>query len=156
MKRPFLMRRLFGCLRQSVFSRLYLPQATDKKWSDLFVGASLEFAPGVNVDLSASDFMHAAIAFTGEYEHGLSRRVVELGRKGEVFVDVGANIGYFALLWAASNPRNTALAFEASPRNSQRLKSNVARNGLNEHITVFDMRLAAPRIRCRLSLGRTV
>jgi hypothetical protein len=76
MKRPFLMRRLSGRLRRSAFSRLYLPQATDKKWRDLFVGASLDFAPGVNVDLLASDFMHAAIAFTGEYEHGLSHRVV--------------------------------------------------------------------------------
>jgi hypothetical protein len=114
MKRPFLMRRLSGRLRRSAFSRLYLPQATDKKWRDLFVGASLEFAPGVNVDLLASDFMHAAIAFTREYEHVLSHRVVALGRKGGAFVDVGANIGNSALLWAASNPRNTASTFDAS------------------------------------------
>ena len=141
MKRPFLMRRSSGRLRRIVFSRLYLPQATDKKWRELFVGAPLEFAPGVTVDLLASDFMHAEIAFTGEYEPGLSRRVVELGRKGGAFVDVGANIGYFALLWAASNPRNTALAFEASPRNSQLLGSNVARNGFGERVTVFDFAL---------------
>jgi hypothetical protein len=75
------------------------------------------FAPGVNVDLLASDFMHAAIAFTGEYEHVLSHRVVALGRKGGAFVDVGAKIGNSALLWAASNPCNTASTFEASPRN---------------------------------------
>lgn len=117
MKRPFLMRRLSGRLRRSAFSRLYLPQATDKKWRDLFVGASLEFAPSVNVDLVASDFMHAAIASTGGYEHGLSHRVITLGRKGGAFVDVGANIGYFALLWAASNSRITVSTFEASPRN---------------------------------------
>lgn len=112
MKRPFLMRRLSGRLRRSAFSRLYLPQATDKKWRDLFVGAS-------------SDFMHAAIAFTREYEHVLSHRVVALGRKGGAFVDVGANIGNSALLWAASNPRNTASTFEASA--SQLTTSQVER-----------------------------
>lgn len=135
------MRNLSGRLRSSVFSRLYLPQSTNKKWSDLFVGAPLEFAPGVTVDLLASDFMHAAIAFTGEYENALSRRVVELGSNGGTFVDVGANIGYFTLLWVASAPCNTALAVEASPRNSQLLKSNVARNGFGERVTVFDFAL---------------
>jgi len=32
-------------------------------------------------------------------------------------VEVGANIGYFAALWAAMSPRARCVAFEASPRN---------------------------------------
>jgi hypothetical protein len=59
--------------------------------------------------------------FTSQIAFIFSRRTVEFGKS-----DVGANIVYFALLWAATNPRNTVLA---SPRNSQFLKFNVARNG---------------------------
>ena len=52
-------------------------------------------------------------------------------------VDIGANLGYFPLLWTASNPKNRCFAFEASPRNVEVLRRNVARNNLEDRITVI-------------------
>ena len=69
------------------------------------------------MDLVPTDVHHAAVAYTGEYEPGLSRRVAELGRAGGLFLDVGANAGYFTLIWLAANPDNRAICWEASPRN---------------------------------------
>jgi FkbM family methyltransferase len=85
--------------------------------------------------------MHAEIAFTGGYERPLSRLVVRLGTLGGTFVDVGANVGYFSLLWAASHPKNTAHAFEASPRNLPLLNQNVRANSLDDRIAVHDVAL---------------
>jgi hypothetical protein len=102
MSRPLLMRVLSGRLRRSAFHRLYLPAAD--RWRPLFTNAPLELAPDMKMDLVPSDFMHAAIAFTGEYEPELSRRVAEEGKTGGLFVDVGANVGYFPLIWATRNP----------------------------------------------------
>jgi FkbM family methyltransferase len=142
MKRPTLVRHLPMRLRGSAFHRIYLPNAGDRRWHSLFAGASLDLAPGITVDLLASDFMHAEIAFTGVYERLLSSRVAELGRKGGgLFADVGANIGYFSLIWAASNVINKALAFEAAPRCSKLLRRNIDRNNLSDRITAYDLAL---------------
>jgi FkbM family methyltransferase len=51
-------------------------------------------------------------------------------------VDVGANYGYFSLLWAAQKPGNRVIAFEASPRNQQALQLNVERNGFTGAIAL--------------------
>jgi FkbM family methyltransferase len=77
-----------------------------------------------------------SIAFTGFYELVLSRHLLTLARKGGTMVDVGAHVGYFTLLWAAANRANRCFAFEPSPRNIERLKRNVARNGFDAVIEV--------------------
>ena len=69
------------------------------------------------MDLIPTDVHHAAVAYLGEYEPDLSRRVAELGADGGLFLDVGANAGYFTLIWLAANPGNRAVCREASPRN---------------------------------------
>lgn len=102
MNRPLLIRVLSGGVRRSGFNRLYLPAADH--WGPLFTNAPLEFAPDMKMDLVPSDFMRAEIAFTGEYEPELSSRVAEEGKTGGLFVDVGASVGYFSLIWATRNP----------------------------------------------------
>jgi FkbM family methyltransferase len=140
-KAPLLLRCTSGHLRTVAFYRIYRGQAGKEKWRTLFENAPLTFAPGVDVSLIASDFMHAEIAFTGEYERRLSRLVVDLGSKGGTFVDVGANIGYFSLLWAASHPQSTVHAFEASPKNLPLLRRNVHTNNLDDQIKIYDCAL---------------
>jgi FkbM family methyltransferase len=89
------------------------------------------------MDLVPGDVISDCIAFTDVYEPRVSRRVLDLAKVGGLFVDVGANLGYFALLWAASNPYNRCLAFEASPRNVELLRRNVSRNGFESQIEVI-------------------
>jgi FkbM family methyltransferase len=139
--RPLLMRILPERLRARALNRLYRP--VDRRWSHLFAAAELLYAPEIRVELVPTDFMHVEIAFTGCYERKLTNQVVRLAKHGGVLVDVGANIGYFSLLWAASAPANRVVAFEAAPRPGMLLKRNVARNGLADRITVHATALGA-------------
>ena len=87
--------------------------------------------------LVPGDCISDVIAFTGVYELKLSRRISELARRGGILIDVGANLGYYSLMWAALNPRNKCIAFEASPRNIEILRHNISTNGLDKQITLI-------------------
>ena len=102
----------------------------------LFDEAELAFAPGIRMKLLPTDEGHGCIAVTGSYELSLTRQIVRLGERGGLMVDVGANYGYFSLLWAAQKPGNRVMAFEASPRNQQALRHNIEKNGLAEAVAL--------------------
>lgn len=121
-------------LRGSLYYRRY--RSRRDQWLELYQDAPLHFAPGYRMNLWPSDEGHSDIAFTGIYEIELSRRIAELGKKGGLMVDVGANYGYFSLLWAAARVGNRVIAIEASPRNQDALRSNLAMNGLDKRIDV--------------------
>ena len=87
--------------------------------------------------LVPGDLISYVIAFMGVYETPLTKRVADLARQGGVFVDVGANLGYFSLLWAALNKENKCYAFEASPRNIPLLNRNIRRNCFQSQLEVF-------------------
>ncbi len=89
------------------------------------------------MDLVPGDLISDCIAFTGVYDLELSRHLLQFVGRGEVMIDVGANLGYFSLLWAAANPASRCFAFEASPRTIDLLKRNVARNGLDARVQVL-------------------
>jgi Methyltransferase FkbM domain len=57
---------------------------------------------------------------------------------GQVFVDVGANIGYFTLLGGLLvGPEGRCVAVEAHPRLAELLQRNVIINGLHGHVTTW-------------------
>ena len=85
-----------------MFARFYRGRHAD--WLGLYESSCLRFAPDAAMQLVPGDVISDYIAFTGEYEPHLTRRVLALARHGGTLVDVGANLGYFALLWAAANP----------------------------------------------------
>jgi FkbM family methyltransferase len=88
------------------------------------------------MELVPGDVISDCIAFTGIWELTLTRHLLRLARRGGTMIEVGANLGYFSLLWAAAHPDNHCLAFEASPRNVGLLAQNVARNGFESQIQV--------------------
>lgn len=88
----------------------------------------------------------------GEQDQHVSRRLREQGiwepfetslllqllAPGDVFVDVGANIGYFSVLAASLvGEAGAVFAFEPDPRNYRLLEANAARNGLQHRITAI-------------------
>lgn len=97
----------------------------------------LTFAPGFVMRLQPGDVAHDSIRLNGFYELALSRSIARLGKSGGIFVDAGANYGYFSLLWLAQNNRNYCIAFEPAPDNLLPLISNLERNYLSERITVI-------------------
>jgi FkbM family methyltransferase len=88
-------------------------------------------------DLIPGDVISGCIAFNGFYELELTNQIVRHAAKGGTLIDVGANMGYFSLLWAGLNPSATVVAFEASPRNVSLLQNNVKQNHLEDRITVI-------------------
>jgi len=135
-QRPLILRYAPLTLRTKIYYRLF---RNKKRVPYLFRNAPLEIAPAIRMDPFEGDEGHGQIAFTGFYELTLSRRLCQLAKAGGVLVDVGANYGYFSLLWAAQKPGNRVVAFEASPRNLAPLKSNISRNGFDAAIEVRPM-----------------
>jgi FkbM family methyltransferase len=59
-------------------------------------------------------------------------------KPGQVFVDVGANVGYFTLLGGLLvGPGGRCVAVEAHPRLAELLNRNVIINGLHPYITTW-------------------
>lgn len=133
MSRPFPLRLAPIWLRTKLYYYFYRGKT---KRPDLFQSASLSFAPDLRMHLHPTDEGHGQIAFTGFYELALTRRIAQLARKGGLLADVGANYGYFSLLWAAQKPGNRSVAYEASPRNLAPLQSNISRNGFDTAVEV--------------------
>jgi FkbM family methyltransferase len=88
-------------------------------------------------DLIPGDEISESIAFIGFYEWDLTRKIAERAVRGGLFVDVGANMGYFALLWAGLSASGKVIAVEASPRNVALLSNNIGQNRCEDRVTVI-------------------
>ena len=121
------------CLRDAIFYRYYsnktLPPA-------LFENVALDFARGFSVDLFPTDVSHKCMAMCGYYGLPLSREIARMASGGGLLVDVGANIGYYSILWTAARRENLAIAFEANPRTLSFLGHNVNKNLLSPRIDI--------------------
>ena len=132
---PRLVRRIRPLwLREKLFYHLVL--RFSMRSAD-FDAASLEFAPPVRMRLSPTDIGHQVIAATGFYELAVSRRIASLARDGGLFVDVGANFGYYSCMWASARRDNRVIAFEVVPANLAALQENIDRNALARQIAVI-------------------
>lgn len=135
MKRPWLLQLLPDRIRLSVWARYY--RRHDNRWNALYGKSELKYAPGVYMELVPGDVISDSIAFTGIHELVLTKRVAQLAKTGGTLIDVGANLGYFTLLWLSANPENRCIAFEASPRNVALLRKNIITNGFQDRVQVI-------------------
>lgn len=72
----------------------------------------------------------------GVWEPYESSLLLSLLRPGDVFIDAGANIGYFSVLAASViGPRGRVFAFEPDPDNFRLLEANAALNDMADCIT---------------------
>lgn len=73
------------------------------------------------------------------YESSLVQRYL---KPGDVFLDAGANIGYFSVLAAACvGEGGHVYAFEPEPRNFRLLQANVELNGFGDRVTSMQVAL---------------
>lgn len=89
-----------------------------------------------------ADFIQRRIAFFGLFEPNLTYFLAAALKPGDVFIDVGANIGYFTLLAAGKvGPAGKVHAIEASPGTYELLMANLRRNGVG-NVTAVNMAVA--------------
>jgi FkbM family methyltransferase len=114
--------------------------------------------PAAAVALRIRDLSQALYLYVhGEKDQCVSRRIREEGvwepyetslllgllRPGAVFVDVGANVGYFSILAASVvGAEGAVFAFEPDPDNFRLLQANALLNGLEQRITTVQAALS--------------
>ncbi|MEO8936289.1 MAG: FkbM family methyltransferase [Burkholderiaceae bacterium] len=95
----------------------------------------------------STDLVQGYIYYFGEWEPNLTAWLLKRLAKmhGRVFLDVGANVGYYAILAASRLAgHGEVVAVEASPRIHGMLAENIRLNGLTNIRTVCCAALAEP------------
>ncbi|HEY7640765.1 MAG TPA: FkbM family methyltransferase, partial [Steroidobacteraceae bacterium] len=86
---------------------------------------------GLRIEGNTRDWIQRMLYYFGLWEPNLSAWLVSRLAPGDVFVDVGANVGYFTLLAARRvGPSGSVVAVEAMPAIYQHLLRHVRSNAL--------------------------
>jgi len=83
--------------------------------------------------------------YTGDYDGAKIGLLIALMQEGSVFLDVGANVGFYTVPLArvARQKHGKVFAFEPLPSNFQRLQENIRLNGLEDTISVIPVGLSS-------------
>jgi len=94
---------------------------------------TLKRVRGFSILLNQSDrVISSSIASLGWWDLGTTKLVQRVLKEGSIFVDVGANVGWFTLLGATIvGDEGKVLAFEPEPRNARLLNESIRMNGAN-------------------------
>jgi FkbM family methyltransferase len=105
------------------------------------------------MELDLQDWIPQEIYLTGTFEPGCSNLLRAVLKPGDLFVDVGANIGYFTLLCSRLvGIGGRVLAVEPNPEIRAQLQRNLSRNGMR-NVQVFDCALSEAEGEIPLFLG---
>jgi FkbM family methyltransferase len=86
-----------------------------------------------------NSWLAAYLRYRGVWEPVLSEFILRHVQQGDVCVDVGANVGYFSLLFAQRvGASGKVIAIEAAPDNVRRLRANLALNGATGIVDVVE------------------
>lgn len=90
-----------------------------------------EFQPGLWMRLNARDMIQQTILLEGIWDPALTGFIETSLKPGDVFIDVGAHVGYFTLLAARRvTEAGTVLSIEPNPAALEQLHQNVDRSRL--------------------------
>jgi FkbM family methyltransferase len=106
---------------------------------------------GLVWDLDLSDNLQRRLYYAGSYERATIRAVVDRLRPGDVVLDVGANIGSFALPLARAGA--SVVAVEASSETVSHLRRHVTMNGLQRRVEIVHAALGRSDGRLDLRAG---
>jgi FkbM family methyltransferase len=84
---------------------------------------------------------HLHGCWLGNYELEMQKRVVTEVKRGEVFYDVGANVGFYSLLAATLTDPGRVYAFEPLPTNLGYLRKHLQLNKI-QNVEVMEMAIS--------------
>jgi FkbM family methyltransferase len=97
---------------------------------------------GENMILRLPEAIDSRICFFGVWEPAITAYLTRGLSCGDIFIDIGANIGYYSLLAAKIvGPKGHVYAIEASPQIFARLKHNLTLNSF-ENVTATNVAAA--------------
>jgi FkbM family methyltransferase len=95
-----------------------------------------EFRPGLWMQLNVRDLVQQTILLEGIWDPSLTSLIERILKPGDVFIDVGAHVGYFTLLAASRvGPAGRVLSIEPNPIALDQLSQNVERSRLENVLT---------------------
>ncbi len=92
---------------------------------------------GITYKLDLREYVQRNLFLHGDYERNTMRHVRRLIRSGDTVVDIGGNIGFYALEMARLNAPGRLISFEPNPAALDRFKDN---RQLNPAITNIELR----------------
>lgn len=93
--------------------------------------AWFQFQPGLWMQLDIRDLVQETLLLEGIWEPKTTRYLCSSLSPGQVFIDIGANAGYFSLLASRSvGESGRVLAVEPNPTMAKQLRQNIQRSGL--------------------------
>jgi len=97
---------------------------------------------GIHMELDTSDFIQRTIFLTGLWDSNVRSVIVDLLQDGDVFVDAGANVGYFTLLAAKLvGSSGRVFSFEPNPATLELMRRNIEINSY-DNIKVYEAGLS--------------
>lgn len=91
-----------------------------------------EIAPNVRMNLNITQKTQLLIAVSKVYELSVTNYVYKRLKEGEMFIDIGANVGYYTLLAAnIVKKQGKVISFEPEDNNLNLLKQNISLNNFN-------------------------
>lgn len=88
---------------------------------------------GVRLELHLDDWIQAHMYFLNHYEQEETDLVLQKLPEGGIFIDIGANVGFYSLFAAKKVGKSgKVLSFEPFPLNVQRLKRNITLNNFSQ------------------------
>ena len=91
---------------------------------------------GFYMNLNPAEHIQQQLFWYGCYEKELGDLIKKVLKPGDVFLDIGANIGYFSLLAATNQTSSTVVAFEPVKDIFEDLKENVRINEIKNLVAV--------------------
>jgi len=86
--------------------------------------------------LNPTEHIQQQLFWYGYYEKELGDLLKKLIKPDHIFIDIGANLGYFSLLVAASSPTVKVISFEPVDEHFRKINANIAVNDI-KNISVF-------------------
>lgn len=90
------------------------------------IESTVRTSDGFLMHLNTRDFIQHTIFVTGRWDNDVGQVIRSTLRAGDVFVDIGANVGYFSLL--ASQLCSKVVSFEPNPRCLEQFNKNIELN----------------------------
>jgi FkbM family methyltransferase len=132
-----LLRRLPPRVAEKIFYKFFCGKSQVPVETKTNVGSAFARRHTV-LSIIRGDVIGHSLFYTGAYEPHTTRKLLEIAsREGGLFVDVGANLGYYSVLWCQARAGNHCIAIEASPRNVKLLTENILQNNLTDACTIL-------------------